>query len=205
MEGQPPASVERTNRVRQWFANLSFSQMGRLLVLAALAATAAFGGLDTVDKGVTPFAPGEEFSDGEFTLTIERARLIPDVKSGSRTIASAQPGKIYLGVVATLRNDGTVPGRLRNEFDLRDPTNYEFFGAFRFRDGSAIQELGPGLTEQLAFLWLLPDSARRTVHEVTIRVWKKVFKQLMVSYGGKTWLESPTDYGQVVMPVKEGA
>ena len=205
MEGQPPAPAGRTNRVTQWLANLSFSQMGRLVVLVVLIATAAFGGLDTVDKRITPFKPGEEFSDGEFTLTIERARLVPELKSGGRTIAAAQPGRVYLGVVATLRNDGTVPGRLRDEFDLRDPTDYEFYGAFRFRDGSAIQDLGPGLTEQLAFLWLLPDSARQNVHEVTIRVWKKAFKQLMVTYGGKTWLESVTDYGQTVVPVKEAS
>ncbi|MGZ6779703.1 MAG: hypothetical protein ACXVGO_11985 [Mycobacterium sp.] len=38
--------------------------------------TAAFGGLDTVDKHVVPFAPGDEFGDGEYTLTVERARLV---------------------------------------------------------------------------------------------------------------------------------
>ena len=91
---------------------------------------------------------------------------------------------MYLGVVATLRNDGTVPGRLRDELDVRDLPGKEFVGAFRFRDGSPIQTLGPALTEPLVFAWLLPDSARQSVQSVSIRVWRKKYTQLMVTYGG---------------------
>jgi hypothetical protein len=32
-------------------------------------------------------------------------------------------------------------------------------------------------------------------------VWKKQFKQLMVTYGGKEWIDT-NDYGQAVVPVK---
>jgi hypothetical protein len=183
-----------------WFARLTSAQTRRVALLLVLVATAAFGGLDTVDKQVTPFKPGEEFSDGEYTITIERARLVDELKG---TFASAKPGKVYLGVVATLRNDGTVAGRLRDEIDLRDLPDKEFVGTFRFRDGSPIQTLGPGLTEQLVFAWLLPESARQSVQSVSIRVWKKKYTQLMVTYGGKQWIESVTDYGQTDVPVKE--
>ena len=195
MEGQPPVPVEQTRRLR-------FGQAWRLALFVAVIVTAAFGGLDTVDKQVTPFKPGEEFGDGEYTVTIERARLVDELKG---TFASAKPGRVYLGVVATLRNDGTVPGRLRDELDVRDLPDTEFVGVFRFRDGSPIQTLGPGLTEQLVFAWLLPQSARQSVQSVTIRVWKKKYTQLMVTYGGKEWIESVTDYGQTSLPVKESS
>jgi hypothetical protein len=170
-------------------------------LLLILLATAAFGGLQTVDKQVTPFASGEEFSDGEFTVTVERARVVDELKG---TYGTAKPGKVYLGVLTTLRNDGTVPGRLRDQLDLRDVPGDEFFGVFRFRDGSAIQTLGPGLTEQLVFAWLVPESAARSLQSVTIRVWKKNYKQLMVTYGGKEWIDTD-NYGQIVMPVKGSA
>jgi hypothetical protein len=195
MEGQPPVPVEQTSR-------FSFGQAWRLALFVAIIVTAAFGGLDTVDKQVTPFKPGEEFGDGEYTVTIERARLIDELKG---TFASAKPGRVYLGVVATLRNDGMVPGRLRDELDVRDLVDTEFVGVFRLRDGSSIQTLGPGLTEQLVFAWLLPQSARQSVQSVTIRVWKKKYTQLMVTYGGKEWIDSVTDYGQTSLPVKESS
>lgn len=182
-------------------SRLNFAQMRRIALLLVLAATAAFGGLDTVDKRVTPFNVAEEFSDGQFTITVERARFIQELRGGMATIGAAQPGKVYLGVVATVDNTGTVPGRLRDLVDLQDLPGKEFFGTFRFRDGSAIQTLGPGLTEQLVFTWLLPESSAKSVQAVTIRVWKKTFTQLMVTYGGKEWIDTD-DYGQVVVPVE---
>ncbi len=170
-----------------------------MALLLVLVATAAFGGLDTVDKQVTPFNPGEEFSDGEFTVTVDRARLVDELKG---TYGTAKPGMMYLGVVTNLRNDGTVPGRLRDQLDLRDVPQKEFFGAFRFRDGSPIQTLGPGLTEQLVFAWQLPESVVKSLQAVTIRVWKKKYTQLMVTYGAKEWIDTD-NYGQIVVPVKE--
>ena len=136
MEGQPPVAVEQTKRWSHWFARFTSAQTRRVALLLVLVATAAFGGLDTVDKHITPFKPGEKFSDGEFTLTVERARLVDELKG---TFASAKPWKVYLGVVTTLRNDGTVPGRLRNQLDLHDLPGKEFVGVFRFRDGSPIR------------------------------------------------------------------
>jgi hypothetical protein len=201
MEGQPPAPVERASRWSQWFARLSAPHTRRVALLLVLVATAAFGGLDTVNKQATPFKPGEEFNDGEYTVTIERARVVDELKG---TYASAKPGMKYLGVVATLRNDGTVPGRLRDQLDLRDVPGREIFGTFRFRDGSAIQNLGPGLTEKLVFSWQVPDAVARSLQSVTIRVWKKTYTQLKVTYGGKEWIDTD-NYGQIVVPVKESA
>lgn len=197
--GQPSVASQRGEQFDRWFGYAK--KRWRLALLTLLAATAVFGGLDTVDKGVTPFKPGEEFGDGQFTLTIERARLVDELKGALAVIGPANPGKRYLGVVATLRNDGTVPGRLRDELDLRGLPGKEFFGAFRLRDGSPIQTLGPGLTEELAFTWTLPEDALKPGDSVTIWVWKKSYKQLMVTYGGKEWIESPTDYGETVVQV----
>jgi len=201
MEGQPPAPVERTSRWSQWFARLTAPQTRRVALLLVLVATAAFGGLDTVNKQVTPFKPGEEFNDGEYSVTVDRARLVDDLTG---TYGRPEPGKKYLAVVTILRNDGTVPGRLRDQLDVRDVKEAEFFGAFRYRDGSAIQNLGPGLTEQLVFTWQVSDSVAQSLESVTIRVWKKTYTQLKVTYGGKEWIDTD-NYGQIVVPVKEQA
>lgn len=201
MDGQLPADARLTTRVRRWFAGLRFRQMWQLTIALILAATAGFGGLDTVDTKVTQFKPGEQFSDGEFTVTIERARVVNELHGGGGVVGPTKPGRRYLGVVATLRNDGTVPGRLRDELELLDQPAKEFFGAWRLSDGSPIQTLGPGLTEQLVFTWVLPETALGPGDAVTVRIWKKEFTQLMVAYGGKEWIDSQTDYGQTVVPV----
>ncbi|KUI10336.1 hypothetical protein AU190_19500 [Mycolicibacterium acapulense] len=201
MGGEPPVPVPRTHRVAQRLSRLNVAQIRRTVLLLVLVATAAFGGLETVDKQVTPFKVAEEFSDGQFTLAVERARFVRELKGGLATIGAAEPGKVYLGVVATVDNTGTVPGGLRDLLDLQGLPGKEIFGTFRLRDGSAIQSLGPGLTEQLVFTWQVPESSAHSVQEVTIRVWKKTFTQLMVTYGGKEWIDTD-NYGQVVVPVQ---
>ena len=201
MDGQPPADDRLTARVRRWLANMRFRQMWQLTIALILAATAAFGGLDAVDTKVAPFKVGEEFSDGEYTVTVERAKLVNEITGGGRVVGPATPGRRYLAVVATLRNDGTVPGRLRNELEVRGIADKEFFGVWRFRDGSQIQNLGPGLEEQLVFAWTIPEAALSSGDAVTVRVWKKKYTQLMVTYGGQEWIDSVTDYGETVLTV----
>lgn len=127
--------------------------------------------------------------------------MVHDIRGGGRVLAPATPGRRYLAVVATLRNDGTVPGRLRNELDVRGIPNKEFFGVWRFRDGSQIQNLGPGLEEQLVFAWTIPETALSFGDAVTVRVWKKKYTQLMVTYGGQEWIDSETEYGETVLTV----
>jgi hypothetical protein len=42
----------------------------------------------------------------------------------------------------------------------------------------------------------------KSLQAVTIRVWKKKYTQLMVTYGAKEWIDTD-NYGQIVVPVKE--
>lgn len=208
MAGTPGGGTETTEqpitpagRVRRWVTGLGFSQMGRLLTVAILAATALFGGLDTVSTTVTPVKPGDQFNDGPFTVTVERASFPREIRAGTWLVAPKATGLRYLAVVATLRNDGTVPASVDDELDLRDEPDKRFFGVFRIADGSRITRLGPGLSEQVAVLWTLPEDALREGDSVTLRVWKKQFHELMVTYG-QTWVDSLTEYGEVSVPVK---
>jgi hypothetical protein len=163
--------------VRRRLSEWGFSQWWKAIVTVVLASTALFGGLDTVDTSVTTFNPGDEFSDGEFTVKVERATLVRELRAGNTVLGGEKPGRRYLGVVAQLRNDGTRPGRLAGELDLRNEPDNAFVGAMRLSDGSRIATLGPGLSEQIAFVWELPENALAVGDTVTLRVWKKQFKQ----------------------------
>ncbi len=185
--------------IRRWLGKLGLRQMLQIGFAVILAATALFGGLDSVNTKVTPFEPGEPFSDGEFTITIHRATAVDEFPSGTAVAAPPTPGRRYLGVVATVRNDGTVPGRLQDEIDLRGQPDKKFLGALRMSDSSLITSLGPGLTEEVAFIWQLPRSAVQPGNAVTLRVWHKKFQELAVSYG-KDWIDS-TEYGEIQLVV----
>ncbi len=188
-------------RVRHWVAERRVRHWWQAGVAVILAITGLFGGLDTVDPAVTAFAPGEEFDDGGFTVAVDRARVVPELRAGTRLVAPAVPGRRYLGVVATVRNDGTIPWSLARELDLRDQPGSEFFAAVDPADGTRVISLGPGLQQQLAFLWQIPEGALSAGDSVTLRVWRKQFTQGMVTYG-EQWVDSRTEYGQVVVPVR---
>ncbi len=188
--------------VRRWVSGLGVSQIRTIVVVAILAATAAFGGLDTVAKTATTFKPGEAFSDGQFTVTLERAVLVSSIKAGTRTVAPEKPGRRYLGIVAGVTNDSTVPGTLTDELDVRGLPDLEPVGAMRLTDGMPVGFLGPGLTEQVAFIWEMPADALRDGDTVTVRIWQKQYHELLVTYG-KAWLDSLTDYGQAEIPLQE--
>ncbi|MGE0217552.1 hypothetical protein [Mycolicibacterium sp.] len=199
-----PADAAPRHRVRRWLAERGLRQWWKAGVAAILAVAALFGGLDTVNTAVTSVPPGQPFSDGAFTVTVQRATVVPEVRGGGSVLAPQKPGRRYLGVVATVRNDGTVPWTLANELDLRGQPDQQFVGVMRVADGSRILTLGPGLTEQLAFVWEVPETALAPGDPVTLRIWKKQFQQGYVVYG-ELWVDSLTEYGEIVIPVGGGS
>jgi hypothetical protein len=197
----PAVGARFAARARQWFAGLGFRQMWQLVVLLVLAATALFGGLDDVDTSVTPFEPGEEFNDGQYTLTVVRATLLEEITGGTRIVLPDNPGMSYLALTTQIRNDGTTPGNLLRTFDLTGQPKQRFVGAYRVADSTYNNTLGPGLSQDTAFIWEVPEGAIQAGGSVTLRVWKKKYSELMVTYG-QAWLDSVTDYGQVTVPVR---
>lgn len=171
--------------------------MWQLVVVVVLAATALFGGLEDAATAVTVFEPGEEFSDGQYTLTVDRASLVQEIDG----VLYDKPGTQYLGLVVRIRNDGHTPGNLLRTFDLTGFPGTRMMGAYRLADSTYNTNLGPGLQQETAFFWELPDGAIEPGGSVTLRVWKKKFSELMVTYG-EAWLDSVTDYGRVTVPVR---
>jgi len=198
---EPGVAEGALRRARRWLGELGFREILWAALAVFLAATALFGGLDAVNTKVTPMNAGEPFNDGEFTITIERATAVDELRAGRITVGPKTPGLRYLGVVATLRNDGTVPGQLYREIDLRGQPHNKFLGTYRMRDSSQISALGPGLTETIVFVWQLPQSALQPGTTVSLRVWRKQFQELPVSYG-KVWIDSIDEYGEIHVPVK---
>ncbi|MHA3021225.1 hypothetical protein ACXPWS_13300 [Mycobacterium sp. BMJ-28] len=187
-----------TSRVRQWLSGWGFKQWRRAGLVALLAATAAFGGLDTVNDKVTDLKPGEQFNTGEFEMTVHRARLVNEVRAGTKVLYAPKPGTRYLGLVVTAHNIGTLPGVLDKPVQLVSLPGATMLPAVRVADGTQAGRLGPGLTDQVALLWQVPESALSVGAELPVRLWKEV-RRLNVT-AGQGWVLTD-DYGQLTVPV----
>lgn len=196
------AGAAPTTGVRGWLASRSVGQLSRGAVLVVLAVTAAFGGMDTVDSGVKVVDPGTAFDSGPFSVTVERARIVSEVTAGERVVRPEQPGRRYLAVVATLASRGTTPVALRNQLDVAAIPDARWVTAIRIADSSETYWQGPGLTDQLAFVWSVPEDAVTAGETMTVRIWAKQFLETKVTYG-RTWLDSLTDYARITLPVTE--
>jgi hypothetical protein len=184
-----------------WLGDLRFTQWGKGLFLVFLSGTAIFGGLDRVETAVTTVNPGESYNDGALEVTVKRATVVPTLTAGDRVLGGSRPGSRYLAVVATVANDSAYDVPLTEELDLRGVADAERFGVFRVADGSRTARLGPGLSDEMAFVWKIPDNSLQTGDTAAVRIWDKKYTELVVSYG-KAWIDSLTDYGQVDVPVE---
>jgi hypothetical protein len=192
--------------IRGELARLKLPQMWHLIAGAIVAVAALFGGLDSVEAKPAVFKVGQAHSDGEFTVNVEKAVLLDEVRAGKHVVAPAEPGRVYLGLVSTVRNDGPIQGGLSTgsgdpEFDLQQPSK-KFSGAFRIADASMVTALGPKLSEKVVFLWKLPQAAISAGSVVTLRVWQKQLREMVVTYG-KGWLASETAFAQIDVPVEK--
>jgi hypothetical protein len=190
--------------IRGELAGLKLPQMWHLVAGAVVAVAALFGGLDSADAKPKVFNVGQPYSDGEFTVNVTKAIVLDDVRAGKRVMMPATPDHVYLGLVSSVRNDGPIQGSLGGvidsaEFDLQQP-HKEFLGAFRIADSSAVVALGPKLSEKVVFLWKVPRSEVAAGSTVTLRVWQKQLREMVVTYG-RDWLASETVYAQIVVPV----
>lgn len=194
------AATTVTGRVRQWLAGWGLKEWRRAGLVAVLVGTAAFGGLDTVNKRIVDTQPGEMFDTGRFEITVERASLVNEVRAGERVLFREKPGRNYLGLVVTVRNHSTLPGSVYNPFVLVGQPGAAFLSSLRLADSTTEVVLGPGLTDQVVLVWDLPDDALAVGDDLPVRILKEV-RKLSATYS-QGWARGDSDYGRLTVPVR---
>lgn len=193
------AATTVTGRLRQWLAGWGLKEWRRAGLVAVLVTTAAFGGLDTVNKQIVDTQPGEMFDTGRFEVTVQRATLVKDIKAGERTLFRENPGRRYLGLIATVKNTSTLPGNVFNPFELPGQPDARFLSSARLADGTVEVVLGPGLTDEIVLVWDLPENALSVGDDLSVRILREVEK-LNATYG-QGWARNETEYARLTMPV----
>ncbi|MBA0047068.1 hypothetical protein [Mycobacterium sp. NPDC050853] len=198
--GTPPEQgvLARTaHTVGSWWNDLEFVQMWHVVAVIAVAATAGFGGLDAVDTTPQTFELGTPFDNGEFTITVQKAILRPQIAGGGAVIAKEKPGRMYLAVVAEVTNHADRVGLVAGNFALPDMTDAQDIflpklqnaTVFRIEDGSNLIELQPDLTEKVAVVWSVPTAAVPPGSQVSVQVPYRAFSRGFVNYG-EGWIDN---------------
>ncbi|WP_078277720.1 hypothetical protein [Mycobacteroides franklinii] len=201
----PPGFLaRRILELRAWLAGLTLAQMGQLLAVVAVFATAGFGGLAAADPPEKTFAANTSHIAGQMTIEIKRASLVPQIALGTRVIYKEEPGRRYLGVIATLTNNGPAPDSFGPiSGPLISPVGIPFKEAYpqgplRISDATRAV-LQPGLTETVAFVWSVPENAVTVGDDVIFRVPDRQYGHYTVGYGSG-WLEATT-YADITMKI----
>ncbi|WP_395311250.1 hypothetical protein V4U86_10970 [Mycobacterium sp. AMU20-3851] len=199
MEPGGSANATVIGRFRSWLSDWGFKEWRRAALVAVLVGTAAFGGLDTVNKRVTDLKPGEMFDTGRFEMTVQRASLVEEVRAGEKRLFAPKPGRRYLGLVVEMRNTGTLPGNVFNPVDLVGRPDAYRLSALRLADGTSAVQLGPGLHDEVVLLWDVPEGVISVGSEIPLRLRKEVRKAAATYSQG--WVRSETEYGRLDVPV----
>lgn len=162
----PPAPVPQS----VW-SKLSVTRLGWVALAVTLAATAIFGGLDSVER-VTQVAMGQTYDDGPLRITPRSAALTSSVEG----LASLDRQCRFLTVDVTIENaadrsvtlptafpvicmsadcTGSKPRTITNTFGIHGiPANFK--GALRSRDGQPMPTVEPGFTTDYRLVWAVP-------------------------------------------------
>lgn len=215
---EPPAEIpdgleapnsflsRRVLEFKAMLAGLTIKQMWQTFVIVVVFATAGFGGLDTVTPPPKTFQADEKHDTGEFIIVVKRASLVPEIKLGNRVVYKQQPGRKYLGVVASLTNNGKVragfgvisgvmpmtPIGIPYQIPIPAPP-------VRLSDATraAIQ---PGLTEEVALIWSVPETALNPGDQVTFRTPDREYGSYTLGYGDG-WKDTAT-YADITLTVR---
>lgn len=193
------AATTVTARFRQWLAGWGLKEWRRAGLVAVLVATAAFGGLDTVNKQIVDIKVGEPFDTGRFEMTVQRATLVDEVRAGEQRLFGSKPGRRYLGLVMKVRNYGSLPGQVDNPVRLVGVPDMFNVGTVRLADGTITVLLGPGLADEVVVLWDVPQTAVSVGADVRIRISKEVRK--FSATVGQGWVPDRSSYAQLSVPV----
>jgi len=207
-----PAPTPRANRfVRlraatdrvptKWFATI-----GTVLFLAA---TAAFGGLNSVAAEETPLAElsaGEEHVSPQLGITVQRAVLI-DALPGSGAFPDREKGERLLVLLVEIENrwdrplatDGTygIDVAVRLDGDTRPAT-----GIVREDDQTPTPLLQPGVPALLAFSWVVPGGAYSGDEELRVILHDSSLYEAQFLYSGESW-DDPTPAAVVTVPIED--
>lgn len=196
--------------LRTLLSTVTLRQVMLAIAAVAVLASGLFGGLATATPdGPAELKAGTELEAAPFDLTIERVRWLPDLGE-----SEPDPGRRYIGVVATLTNSSDhpvhlgdvkaalrlvdVPGTVESESgDSVEPADVMVIA-----DSSALDTAPPGVEFEVVFLWT-QSTAFEPPTTVDVAVRAQTWRQSRID-DQEMWFD-PTVTHRGALAVKKGA
>lgn len=172
---------------RRVWDRLSLGHLRWIALVAVLAVSAGFGGLDRANH-VKPSALGSTYTAGQLKVTPKSVTLI-DYLAGFAELA---PECRYLVLAVSVENTGAesvplqpldvsidpnancqefTPASTRNAFELQAPKS-NYLGVFRGPTLAAVPVVEPGFTSDYSVVWVVPAGEGTQVVGYDIRIYE---------------------------------
>ncbi|MFA5708268.1 hypothetical protein [Mycolicibacterium sp.] len=184
-------------------------------VVAVLAVTAAFGGLQDADH-VTPVALDSSYDTGGIVFTahaVEVTSTLPWIRSTltadcrfvvldatvENTADAAAPFPTATPIVGQPDDCATPDEPTATDAVVLANVPNNFAGALRVRDNQTVPLTEPGFTEEIQLAWVVSSSDLDRVAELSFR-----FRNMSQGYStfriSRQWLADEDRYGELTLP-----
>lgn len=206
----------RTEPPRSAWKRMSLSRIRWVLVVGALAVTAAFGGLKTADH-VTAVAVGQPYDDGPLNIVVHSAKAVATMPE----FRYASPECQFVVVEATIEStaDRSVPFPTADPVlptpkmcDARDVAGTSvvemdgfparFIGALRGDESIVTPTIEPGFTDDFRLVWTLPPSELAKNPRLRVRLPQQK-EDISTFRIAEDWFGQGNRYGVVELPALE--
>ncbi|AKC40494.1 Uncharacterised protein [Mycolicibacterium phlei] len=178
MGGDDPVNESNEPENRRFLDRYSLKRLHQVAIVAVLATTAAFGGLETAEP-MTPVALGSSYSNGVYTITPHRVAEICDpARLPTRNqllLQKAAKERQLVGLFATVENTADSSGVVLHDLkpsnnavfslvgdDVRDEGAYGPYGL--------VSVLQPGKVQDVIVVWGFPFGKAHPGDDVTIKM-----------------------------------
>jgi hypothetical protein len=195
-------------RVIVQLAQQSMRRWAAGLAVVVLAISGLFGGLKEAEP--KPTAVNTEIDAGPWKVKVTGARLVGELKP----MTLSEKGNNWIVVLATVEITADTTWRYLNEVvqlapidGVKDPVSKTLAGTpvqrtsgvVLLRDAARIDQLNPGMPEEVAFFWELKAGSKLPT-EVKVYIGSRVFREDSLT-SRMTWMDSSEDNQHVVVPV----
>lgn len=203
---QDESIATRRGRLGALSDRVPTSWVGSIALAGFLGITAAFGGLDATEPDPIPqVSAGEDYSNEQIRLNVERAVLIDDIEEFGITPEAGQRVLTVIVEVENLRDEPLSEAEsLTPTVRLAQFPDLPPAGVMRYDDGTNLAlKFQPGVPAVVVIAWLVDEGTFAADQDLLVEFWDQAYTEYtFFEVDGGFWTGSETS-AIVTVPVTD--